>query len=179
MPKREKTQIVEELKEKLPRSAIIVVTDYRGLSAKEMTALRSRFREAGLEYKVVKNTLARFAAIATGREQIETFLQGPVAIAFGYDVVKLPKVLDEYIRSSGSVLQIKGGMLGNRLLSAEDILTLSKLPSRDILISQVIGQMWAPLQTLHNVLGAPLRGLFTALQAKIHQLGGENVARAS
>ncbi len=181
MPREEKIQIVRELKEKFSRSTIIVATDYRGLSAKEMTELRQRLREVGIEYKVIKNTLARFAAVETGREQIKSLLDGPVAIAFAYDedVVKLPKVLNEYIRSSGSPLQIKGGMLGTRWLSPADILTLANLPSRDVLISQVIGQIKAPLQAFYNILNAPLQGFLTILQFRINQLGGENVTRTS
>ena len=181
MPRQEKLQVVKGLKERFSRGTIIVVTDYRGLSAKEMTELRHRLREVGVEYKVVKNTLARFAAIEAGREQIESIFSGPVAIAFASDedVVKLPRALNEYIRSLGSILQIKGGMLGNRLLSPADILTLSNLPSRDILISQVIRQMRAPLQAVHNIIRAPLRGIIAVLQARINQLGGENVTRTS
>ncbi len=181
MPKSEKVKTVKELKERFFRSAIIVATDYRGLSAREMSELRYRLREAGVDYKVVKNTLARLAAIEAGKEQIESLFSGPVAVAFAFDkdMVKLPKILSEYIRSSGSVLQIKGGMLGNRLLSPGDISILSNLPPRDILISQIIGRMQVPLQALYNVLSAPLREFLTVLQARINQIGGENVTRAS
>lgn len=181
MLKKEKTKIVNELKEKFSRSTIIVTTDYRGLSAKEMTELRRHLAKIGVEYRVVKNTLARFAAIEVGKEQLEPFFSGPVAIALSYDDgAKLAKTLDEYIRSSGSILQIKGGILGSRVLGPGDISTLSTLPSREILVSQVIGQMRVPLQALHNVLAAPLRGVLAVLQGRINQLkGDENARRAS
>jgi len=127
----------------------------------------------GIEYRVIKNTLTRFAAEKAGKKQLEPLLSGPVAIAFGYDdVVKPAQALREHIRSAGSVLQIKGGILGDKLLTADDIANLATLPSREVLIARLMGQLQAPLQALHNVLSAPMRGLLNVMQARVKQLEG-------
>jgi len=173
MLKEKKGQMIDELASRLSRCTIAVATDYRGLTAKEMVQLRRRLTELGVEYRVIKNTLTRFAAEKAGKKQLEALLTGPVAIAFGYDdVIKPAQVLREHIRSVGSVLQIKGGILGDRLLTAEDVANLAILPSKDVLLARLVGQLNAPLQALHNVLSAPLRGLLNVMQARIKQVEG-------
>jgi large subunit ribosomal protein L10 len=173
MLKEKKGQMIDELASSLSRCTIAVATDYRGLTAKEMVQLRRRLTESGIEYRVIKNTLTRFAAEKAGKGQLETLLTGPVAIAFGYDdVIKPAQVLREHIRSAGSVLQIKGGILGDRLLTAEDVANLAIMPSKDVLLARLVGQLNAPLQALHNVLSAPLRGLLNVMQARIKQVEG-------
>jgi large subunit ribosomal protein L10 len=173
MLKEKKKQMIDELASSLSRCTIAVATDYRGLTAKEMVQLRRRLTELGVEYRVIKNTLTRFAAEKAGKKQLEALLTGPVAIAFGYDdVIKPAQVLREHIRSAGSVLQIKGGILGDRLLTAEDIVNLATMPPREVLISKLVGQLQAPLQALHNVLSAPLRSLLNVMQARIQQVEG-------
>ena len=107
MLRERKDQIINELADSLSRCSIAIATDYRGLSAKEMVQLRRRLTELGVEYRVVKNTLTRFAVEKAGRKQLEALLAGPLAIAFGYDdVIKPAQALSEHIRSSGSVLKI-------------------------------------------------------------------------
>lgn len=173
MLRERKEEIINELADSLSRCTIAIATDYRGLSAKEMVQLRRHLTELGIEYRVVKNTLTRFAAEKAGKKQLEALLAGPLAIAFGYDdVVKPAQALSEHIRSSGSVLQIKGGVLGDRLLTPEEISTLAVIPPRDILVSQLMGQLWAPLQALHNVLSVPLQGLLNVIQARVQQIEG-------
>jgi len=173
MLREKKEQIINELTDNLTRCTIAVATDYRGLSAKEMVLLRRRLTESNIEYLVAKNTLTRLAAEKADKNQLEYLLNGPLAIAFGYDdVVKPAQALNDFIRSSGSVLQIKWGMMGDQLLSREEIITLANLPSREVLISQLIRQLQAPLQMLHNVLNAPLQGLLNVIQAKIQQEEG-------
>jgi large subunit ribosomal protein L10 len=173
MLKEKKEQMINELASNFSQCTIAVATDYRGLTAKEMVQLRRRLTESGIEYRVIKNTLTRFAAEKAGKGQLESLLSGPVAIAFGYDdVVKPAQALREHIRSTGSVLQIKGGILGDRLLTAEDIANLATMPSREVLISKLMGQLQAPLQGLHNVLSAPLRGFLNVIQARMKQVEG-------
>jgi large subunit ribosomal protein L10 len=173
MLKKKKEQMIDELTSSLSRCTIAVATDYRGLTAKEMVQLRRRLTALGIEYRVIKNTLTRFAAEKAGKKQLEPLLSGPVAIAFGYDdVVKPAQVLREHIRSVGSVLQIKGGILGDKLLTPEDIFTLATMPSREVLIARLMGQLQAPMQALHNVLSAPLRGFLNVMQARVKQLEG-------
>jgi len=173
MLRQEKEKIINELAENLSRSAIVITTDYRGLPAKEMVHLRQKLKEAGVEYRVAKNTLTRFAAEKTGKKQLETLLTGPLALVFGYDdVIKPAQALRDHIRSTGSVLKITGGILGDRLLSAEDVVTISTIPPKEVLIAQVLWQLQAPLQGAYNVLRAPLQGLLNVLQAKLRCLEG-------
>lgn len=171
MSREKKVEIVSELKEIITKCNVAVLTDYRGLSASELTELRRKLREAGVEYRVVKNTLARFAAEGAGKDFLAGSFDGPVAIAFGYGDVAVPaKALLDYIRSSKSILSIKGGFLGDRLLSADDITALSKLPAREVLLSQVLAGMQSPVVSLLNLLNSPLRGFMGLLQARIKQL---------
>ncbi|GAI50793.1 unnamed protein product, partial [marine sediment metagenome] len=101
MSREKKAQIIDSLQEVFSRCSIGVLTDYRGLSAPEMTNLRRRLRESGIEYKVVKNTLARFAAERAGKEELLSFFEGPVAIAFGYgDITEPARALANYIETS-------------------------------------------------------------------------------
>ena len=177
MLKKEKGKIVDGLAESLSKCTIVIATDYRGLTVKQMVQLRRNLRELGIEYKVAKNTLTRFAAERAGKDKLEIFLTGPLAMAFSYDdVIKPAKVLKEYIRSSGTALQIKGGMLGDRLLTAQELSELADMPPREVLLSMLVGQLRAPIQTLHSVLNAPMHGFLNVVQARIKQIeGGESV----
>jgi len=174
MSKEKKAQIIDSLRETFSRCSIGVLTDYRGLSASEMTILRRKLRELGIEYRVVKNTLARFAAERASRADLVSSFQGPVAIAFGYgDIVEPAKTLADYIRASKSSLTIKGGFLSDRLLTSGEVSALSTLPSREILLAQVLGGMQSPIAALVNCLAAPIAGMARVLQARIKQLEGE------
>jgi len=174
MSKEKKTQIIDRLKETFSKCNIGILTDYRGLSTSEMTNLRRRLQESGSEYKVVKNTLARFAAERAGRDDLVSSFEGPIAIAFSYgDIISPAKVLADYIRDSKSDLGINGGFLSDRLLTSEEVETLSTLPSREILIARVLGQMKSPISALLGCLTIPVRGIIGVLQARIKQLEGE------
>jgi large subunit ribosomal protein L10 len=171
MPREKKVLIIDNLKDLVSKCNIGILTDYRGLSASEMTILRRRLRELGVDYKVVKNTLARFAVERAGRDELVNLFEGPIAIAFGYgDITELARALDDYIRTSKTSLSIKGGFLANRLLTLEEVTTLSKLPSREILLGKVLGGMQAPILALLTCLTTPMRGIIGVLQARIQQL---------
>ena len=173
MNRNEKDNIVSDIAERLSRCTVAIATDYRGLTAKEMVQLRRSLREAGIEYRVSKNTLARFASDKAQKEQLKQLLTGPVAFAFGYDdIIQPAKVLSDYIRSTSSVLKIKGGMVGDRIVSAEEIVTLASTPPREVLVAQFIGQLWNPVQGIHNVLNAPVQQILNLLQSRIQQLEG-------
>jgi len=168
-----KAQIIDSLQQVFSRCSIGVLTDYRGLSAAEMTDLRRRLRESGMEYRVVKNTLARFAAERAGKEELASFFEGPVAIAFGYgDITEPARVLNNYIETSKVSMSIKGGFLPDRLLTAEDITTLAALPSREILLARVVGGVQSPISALVSYLAAPVMGIIGALQSRIQQMEG-------
>ena len=174
MSREKKKIIIEELSEILSKCSVGIFTDYRGLSAPEITILRSKLRESAVEYRVVKNTLARFAAEGAGKNKLISFFEGPVAIAFSYgDVVEPAKVLADYIRVSKTSLDIKGGFIGEKLLDSKEVMSLSALPSREVLLAKVFGGMRAPIVALVSQLSAPLRGFMGVLQARIQQLEGE------
>jgi len=174
MPREKKVQAIDRLQEGFTKCSIGILTDYRGLSTAEMTVLRSRLRELGVEYKVVKNTLAQFAAERVGRDDLVSSFEGPVAIAFGYgDITELARALADYIDTSKASLSIKGGFLSDRLLTSEEVTTLSTLPSREVLLAKLLGGMQSPITALVNCLATPMRGVIGVLQARIQQLEGE------
>jgi large subunit ribosomal protein L10 len=171
LKKHEKEQLIKELADNLSKSTIVITTDYRGLTAKDMVQLRRKLRESGIEYKVAKNTLTKFAAEKTGQTHLNDLLSGPMAIAFGYnDEVKPAKILHDFIKSTGSNLKITGGLLGDKRLTPDDINNLASIPSKEILIARFLGQLVSPLQSLHYLLSSPMRGLLYVLQARSQQL---------
>ena len=171
MLREEKTRIVEELADTLSHSAIIISTSYQGLTAKQMTDLRRVLVSSGVEYRVIKNTLARLAAQKAGRDQVMDIIEGPTALAFGCDDVTTPaKLLDKHSKSQELGIQIKGGILGERVLDASEVSGLANLPSREVLIAQVVTGLQSPIRNLHNVLASPLQGLCFVLQARIQKL---------
>jgi len=174
MSREQKAEIIDGLQETFSGCNIGILTDYRGLTATEMVALRSKLREVGIEYRVVKNTLARFAAQRAGKEGLSDLIEGPIAVAFGYgEIAESAKVLTEYIRKSQVELGIKGGFLSDRLLTSEEVKILSTLPPRDILLAKVVGGIQNPITALVNCLTNPMRGLVGLMQARIKQLEGE------
>jgi large subunit ribosomal protein L10 len=165
MLRERKMEIVSGLADDLSRSTIIIATNYQGLLAKQMAELRNALAKAGVEYHVVKNTLVYRAAEKAGKPQLMDIIDGPMALAFGYDdIVNTAKALNQYIKSAALSLQIRGGLLGERILLPEEVISLANLPPREVLISKLIGQLQAPLGTLHNILSFPLQGLLNLLQ---------------
>jgi len=174
MSRQKKVQIIDRLQEAFSKCSVGILTNYRGLSTPEITILRRRLRESGIEYKVVKNTLARFAVERAGREALVSSFGGPIAVAFGYgDITEPAKILADYIRTTKASLSIEGGFLGNRLLTGEDVMTLSALPSRQILLAEVLGGMQSPISALAGCLVTPIMRIMGVLQARIQQLEGE------
>jgi large subunit ribosomal protein L7/L12 len=168
----QKEQTVNDLADKLSRSQLVIVTDYRGLTVTEMSALRGRLRQAGAEYQVAKNTLTRFAAKQAGLDGLVDDLIGPSAIAFGYeDPAALARSLQEYLRAARtSPLVVKGGILGDRRVTADEIGRIADLPSREIVLGQTLGSVVAPLTSFLMVIMAPLQNLFGVLEARRQQL---------
>jgi len=161
----QKEQEVAELQEKLGRVKGAVLTDYRGLNVSQMTRLRRKLREAGVEYQVVKNTLLRLAARQAGMEGLDPYLSGPTAIAFGYqDPVSPARVLSEFAREFKQ-LAIKAGVVEGKIIDREGVRSLAELPSREVLLGRLLGGMKSPLTGLATVLNGPLQGLVRVLQA--------------
>ncbi len=159
----EKEAVVKELNEKFDQAKTLVITDYIGLDVEAMTELRARLREAGVEYKVVKNTLASIAADKAKLEEIIEYLKGPTAIAFGMeDVVSPAKVLVDFAKDH-KVLEIKVGYLNGEVIDQEKVISLSKIPGREELLAQALAGMKAPISGLVNVLKGNLNDLVRVL----------------
>ena len=175
MKKEDKEQVVAELTERLRSSDTLLVADYRGLTMTQIDSLRTRLLESGARFSVVKNTLTRRAAEAAGAEALLALLEGPSAIAFleaDGDMVAAAKALADSARET-NVLEIRGGIMQGRAVTAEEIETLAKLPPEDVLRGQVLGAIVAPLTALAGLLNAPLQNLVGLIDARIEQLGGE------
>jgi len=176
MPTQRKVESVEELAQKLSRSTVVISTGYRGLTVAEMTELRRQLRQRGIEYHVVKNTLARLAGQKAGWPALEQLLEGPTALAFGYGEISEPVVaLNEYRRATKSALTIQGALLHQRVLSAGEVALLATLPPRQVLVARLVGSLQLPMASLLSVLNANLTGLVGVLQARVRQMEGEAV----
>ena len=160
-----KEKKVELLKEELGRAKIIVLTDYRGLTVAQMNKLRRILQAEGVKYKVVKNTLTRIAAKELGIEDLNVYMQGPVAIAYGYDDPVTPVKLLVKFAKENDQLSLKGGLLEKQILDEQGLRRLSDLPSREVLLARTLGSFQAPLVGMLNVLQGNLRGLVYVLKA--------------
>ncbi|MFO7168448.1 MAG: 50S ribosomal protein L10 [Chloroflexota bacterium] len=170
MPTTRKIAQVAELAEKLSRTQLTLVADYRGLTVAEISDLRKRLREAGAELVVAKNTLTLIAARETGHEELEQLLTGPTALAFAYDdVAKAAKAVSEFNRGPKK-LTVRGGMLGKNLLTGDVLDQVSRIPSRQELLAQVLGGISSPVTGVVGVLNAAISNVVYVLQARIDQL---------
>jgi large subunit ribosomal protein L10 len=143
-----KQLLVDEIADKLKSSVSTVVVDYRGLTVGQVTELRKQLREAGVEFKVYKNTMTRRAAEAAGLAGLNEVLTGPNAIAFSTeDVVAPAKILNEFAKKN-EALEIKAGVIEGNLASVEDIKALADLPSREGLLSMLLSVLQAPIRNL-------------------------------
>ena len=169
----EKQALVEELAGKLQRAQAVILTDFRGLNVAATNELRSRLRREGVEYRVIKNTLIRRAASQAGIEGLDPLLEGPTAVAFGYDDPVAPaRELSRFAKEFNQ-LQIKGGILEGRVIDPKEIQRLADLPSREELLAKVVGGVQAPLYGLVGVLAATLRSFVYAVDALRRQREAE------
>lgn len=163
MARPEKEAFVEELVEKMTSAKSMVITDYKGLDVSAITELRKQLREAGVEYKVVKNTLAKIAAQKAEVEDINEYFTGPTAVAFGLeDAVSPAKVLVDFAKDNEK-LEIKCGSLNGQIISLDKVKSLAEIPPREQLLAQVLAGMKSPITGLVNVLQGNLRGLVQVL----------------
>jgi large subunit ribosomal protein L10 len=175
MKREQKEEVVDELTQRLKAAETLLVADYRGLTMPQIDELRTRLLESGAKFTVVKNTLTRRAAEAAGTEALLTLLDGPSAIAFleaDGDMVAAAKALADSARQT-NVLEIRGGIMQGRPVTAAEVETLAKLPPAEVLHGQVLGAIVAPLTTFVGLLNAPLQNFVGLINARIEQLGGE------
>ena len=175
MLKTDKERIVEELAAELGAADTLIVADYRGLTNKQLEALRDQLLPHGARFRIVKNTLTRRAAEQAGAESLLVMLEGPTAIAFieaSGDPAAVAKALAQTAKET-NVLTLRGGILEGKELSGADVDQLAKLPPVDILRGQLVGAIVAPLTQLLGLVSAPLRDLHGLIDARIKQLEEE------
>jgi large subunit ribosomal protein L10 len=178
MPTQRKVEHVADLAEKLRRTQVTLVTDYRGLTVAEISDLRKKLRDVDAELIVAKNTLTLLAARETGHEAIEPLLSGPTAIAFAYgDATKAAKAINDFNRGPKK-LAVRGGLLGTALLTGDALDQVSKMPTRQQILAEVLGSIAAPVSGVVGVLNGAITNIVYVLQAKIDQLqpAGEQAA---
>ena len=164
--KEQKAEQVELLTEKLKKAKVALLTDYRGLTVTQLQDLRGKLRTGDVEFRIVKNTLARRAADAAGVKDLETELEGPVAIAFGYDDLSVPsKLINDWVRATRLKLDVKGGLVEGRVFSSDQVKQLADMPSRETLISHLAGTIQSPIAQLAGALQTPLSMLAGALES--------------
>ena len=168
MPTEAKKETVAELRQALAGSRTLIVSEYRGLTVKEIAEIRRALRKQDVSYRVVKNRLLRIAAADTIGEALGPLLIGPTAIAFGDDESATAKAVIDATRPY-KVVTITGAVLGDRAIDAAAVTRLASLPNRETLLSQIAGAFAAPMATTAGLFDAPLRdviGLVAALEAK-------------
>ncbi len=170
MLKDKKTEVIAGLKENLAESQFVVSTSYQGATAQDLAQLRWTLASSGIKYQVVKTTLLRIAAEQTDHARIMEILEGPMALGFSDNPVEAAKALRQQMRVKDSPVQVRGGLLGNRVLTAAEVLALADLPSRDVLIAMLASQLQAPVSRLHRALSWPMQGLRNVLQARIESI---------
>lgn len=160
MPTQVKIEEVARLKEKFEKAVSLVLADYRGLTANEMVELRAKFTKQGLDYRVVKDTLAKLAAEEAGIEGLSGLFQGPIGVAFGYeDPVAAFKLSEECRKKYAPKYTLKGGLFEGAVIAEYDVAKYATLPSREQLLAR-----------LAMLLSSPMRALAVVLQAKIREL---------
>ena len=170
MPKQEKIETVEEIKEKLGSAKIAILTEFQGLNVAEMTELRRLFRDADIDYKVYKNTLTRIAAHDLGVNDIDNYLLGTTALAFGNDTVSPAKIVKDFQAKHRNFV-IKAGILDKRLIASDDVMALADIPPREVLFAMVMGAMQSPISGLLSVIQAPARNFIYILKSLAEQKG--------
>jgi large subunit ribosomal protein L10 len=172
--KEKKQELVAQYTDLLSRSQAVILTDYRGLTATEIGGLRNKLREVDSKYQVIKNTLFHLVLQNAGQSVPEELLEGPVAISFCLGEVPSPaKILVDFAKDS-KVFTIKGGLLSGKAIGVENIQALASLPSREVLLAQVLAGMQSPISGLVTVLSGPIRGLLNVLNARSEQLEGSS-----
>jgi large subunit ribosomal protein L10 len=170
MNKEQKTAVVEEIAEQIKAAEAVIAVDYRGISVPQAAELRSRLRDADASFRVVKNRLTMRAAEKAGAESLQELLEGPTALTFVRgDAATAAKALNDFGRAS-AVLEFKGGLLGEQVLTIDEIKSIARLPARDVLHGQLVGTVAAPLTGLVRGLNALLAGVAVQLQ-QIHDQG--------
>jgi large subunit ribosomal protein L10 len=173
-PRPDKVEAVDEIRAVYGSSSAIILTDYRGLTVVEITALRRKLRDTGGEYHIVKNTLFK-RALGDVPPALDGLLNGPTAVAFATgDPVAMTKALLDFLRDLRKPdIQVKGGYLEGKVFTPQQVVDLSRLPPREIILGQVVGTIQAPLNNLAGTLNGILSEFARTLQALVDKQQAE------
>ncbi|MDY5729928.1 MAG: 50S ribosomal protein L10 [Eubacteriales bacterium] len=151
-----KQQVVADIKSKFEQAQSVVVVEYKGLTVEQVTDLRAKFREAGVDYCVLKNTLVKRATNELGITGLDEVLEGPSAFAFGMtDAVAPAKIISEFVKKNKTeTIKVKSGLLGKEIISPAQIEALASLPSREVLLARLLGSLNATVASFVRVLEA-------------------------
>lgn len=170
----QKEASIVDLREQFRKAKIAVLVDNKGLSVAQMTKLRKDLREAGVTFKVAKNTLIRIAAKAEGVNGLDPYLNGPTVVAFSTDLVAPAKKLTEFLtKEKNAKLELKAAYLEGEVFGADKIKSIAELPPREVLIAQVIAGVQAPLVGVVGAVNGILSGVVYAIDARLRQLEAE------
>jgi large subunit ribosomal protein L10 len=168
--RKEKEQVISDLSERIKGFRAAVLTNYRGLHVEQLNHLRQRLREEKISYHVIKNTLMKLASRGTDLEKLDNYFEGPTAIAISYgDPVLLSKILSEFIKTQ-PFLEIRVGLIQGRVASPEEVKALATMPSREVLLGQILGGIQGPASQLGAVLYRAIQQVLGTIQARADQL---------
>ena len=175
MPTQEKIQKVAELKELLDKATCLISTNYSQMTGNMAIQLRNALREQEIKFVVVKNRLAYIAADEIGKPEFKEIAKGPsgIVVSFG-DPVNAAKAINNFIDSESTSISITGGLLDGKILTPEEVVALAKLPGRNELLAQLLGQLQSPAAGFVRVINAPITGLVTVLQRRIETIKQSN-----
>lgn len=179
MPTLKKGAEIDLLVDRLERSQLTIVADYRGLTVSQLQGFRATLRSTESEFRVAKNTLVRIAAERVGIEGLESHLDGPTAVLFAFgDIVAPAKAVSDFARTS-RILQVKVGVMNGQVVGPSDIEAISTLPPREELLGKLVGMLASPMARTVGVLSGPARSVAYLANARIEQLGGAAEAQAT
>jgi large subunit ribosomal protein L10 len=172
--RKEKEHVVSDISKQVEGLKAAVLTNYRGLNVEQLSQLRRRFREEKISYHVVKNTLMKLASKGTDLEKLTDYFEGPTAIAISYgDPTLLAKILAEFVKSQPA-LEIKAGLIQGKVTTPEEVRSLATIPSREVLMAQVLGEIQMPGGQLAGVIQSALQQVLGVIQARVDQLTNSN-----
>ena len=177
MPSEKNIDALGELKEKLTETNVLISTGFTGLDVATMTDFRQKLREQGLEYRVVKNTIASLAADEIGAPQIKEVLNGPTGLILGNgDPIAAAKLLTEYLRSNRIIMPLNGAVMDGEVISAQQVNALGLLPTKPVLMSMLMGQLSGVASRLARALNNPVQALAIVLERSTEGSKTDNVA---
>ena len=175
MNRREKEQIISDLHQQVEKVKAVVLTNYRGLNVEQMNQLRQRLREEKVSFNVIKNTLMKLASKGTDLEKLNDYFEGPTAVAVSHgDPISLAKILSDFQKTQ-PLFEIKGGVIEGRVIPPEEVKALASMPSREVIFTQILGEVQTPGIQLAGVLYSAVQQMLNIIQARVDQLATSSV----